>query len=36
VYVHVSAVEHSGISTLKEGQKLSYELERTTSADFGR
>ena len=28
VFVHVSAVERAGLSTLNEGQKLSYELER--------
>jgi CspA family cold shock protein len=28
VFVHVSAVERSGIGNLHEGQKLSYELER--------
>ena len=28
VFVHVSAVERSGIGHLQEGQKLSYELER--------
>jgi cold shock protein len=27
VFVHVSAVEHSGIDTPREGQKLSYEVE---------
>lgn len=27
VFVHVSAVERSGMSDLREGQKLSYELE---------
>ncbi|MPZ59423.1 MAG: cold-shock protein [Rhizobiales bacterium] len=26
VFVHISAVERSGMSTLNEGQKLSYEL----------
>jgi CspA family cold shock protein len=26
-FVHISAVERAGMSTLKEGQKLSYELE---------
>ena len=26
-FVHISAVERSGISTLQEGQKVSYELE---------
>jgi CspA family cold shock protein len=28
VFVHISAVERAGISTLQEGQKLSFELER--------
>jgi CspA family cold shock protein len=28
VFVHVSAVESSGIGNLQEGQKLSYEIER--------
>lgn len=27
VFVHVSAVERSGLGTLNEGQKVSYELE---------
>jgi len=28
VFVHISAVERAGMSDLREGQKLSYELER--------
>lgn len=28
VFVHISAVERSGIGNPREGQKLSYELER--------
>ena len=28
VFVHISAVERAGLSTLKEGQKDSFELER--------
>ncbi|MDA8250416.1 MAG: cold-shock protein [Rhodospirillales bacterium] len=28
VFVHISAVERAGLVTLKEGQKLNYELER--------
>ena len=28
VFVHVSAVERAGMSSLNEGQKLSFELER--------
>ncbi len=27
VFVHVTAVERSGIGNLREGQKLSYDLE---------
>ncbi|HKQ94273.1 MAG TPA: cold-shock protein [Aestuariivirgaceae bacterium] len=26
VFVHISAVERAGISTLAEGQKISYEI----------
>jgi CspA family cold shock protein len=26
VFVHISAVEHAGLSTLNEGQKVSFEL----------
>jgi CspA family cold shock protein len=26
-FVHISAVERAGMGTLREGQKLSYELE---------
>jgi CspA family cold shock protein len=28
VFVHISAVERSGLGNLHEGQKVSYELER--------
>ncbi len=28
VFVHISAVERSGIGNLHEGQKISYDLER--------
>lgn len=28
VFVHISAVERSGIGNLREGQKLAYECER--------
>jgi cold shock protein len=28
VFVHISAVERAGLSSLHENQKLSYELER--------
>ena len=27
-FVHISAVERSGLSSLHEGQKVSYELEK--------
>ena len=27
-FVHISAVERAGLSTLTEGQKVSYDLER--------
>ena len=28
IFVHISAVERAGMSGLREGQKLSYDLER--------
>jgi len=28
VFVHISAVERSGIGNLNEGQKISYDIER--------
>jgi cold shock protein len=28
VFVHISAVERSGLGSLHEGQKVSYDLER--------
>jgi CspA family cold shock protein len=28
VFVHISAVERSGLGSLQEGQKLGYEIER--------
>ncbi|HEV2363929.1 MAG TPA: cold-shock protein [Caulobacteraceae bacterium] len=28
VFVHISAVERAGLGTLREGQKINYELER--------
>jgi cold shock protein len=37
VFVHISAVERAGLGTLKEGQKVQFELSRgkdgKTSAD---
>ncbi len=28
VFVHISAVERSGMSTLNEGQKVTFEIEK--------
>jgi CspA family cold shock protein len=28
VFVHISAVERAGLSSLNEGQKVSFEIER--------
>jgi CspA family cold shock protein len=28
VFVHISAVERSGMGTLREGQKVSFDVER--------
>jgi len=28
IFVHISAVERSGIGSLKDGQKISYDLEK--------
>lgn len=28
VFVHITAVERSGIGNLREGQKISYDLQR--------
>ena len=28
VFVHISAVERAGLSTLKENQKIAFEIER--------
>lgn len=28
VFVHISAVERSGLGNLQEGQKISFEIER--------
>ena len=28
VFVHISAVERAGLTTLREGQKLTYDLEQ--------
>jgi len=29
VFVHITAVERAGLANLHEGQKLSYEIERS-------
>ena len=34
VFVHVSAVEQSGIGSLNEGQKVSFEVERGRQGKF--
>ena len=38
IFVHISAVERAGMSTLNEGQKLEYELEerngKTNASDL--
>ena len=38
VFVHISAIERAGMSTLNEGQKISYELAtergRTSAANL--
>jgi cold shock protein len=33
VFVHISAVERAGMSTLNEGQRVSFELERDPRRD---
>ena len=32
VFVHVSAVERSGLNSLSDGQKVSFELERDSKS----
>lgn len=32
VFVHISAVERSGLNTIVEGQKLSFEVVRDTKS----
>ncbi|MGE0725975.1 MAG: cold-shock protein [Alphaproteobacteria bacterium] len=34
VFVHVSAVERSGMSSLQEGQRVSFELEKGQQGKF--
>jgi cold shock protein len=33
VFVHISAVERAGLSSLKEGQKVKYEIARDRGKD---
>ena len=33
VFVHISAVEKSGLRTLSEGQKVSYDISRDRGKD---
>ena len=35
VFVHISAVERAGLSSLKEGQKVKYEIARDRGKEFG-
>ena len=34
VFVHISAVERAGLSTLNEGQKISYEIQEGRNGKF--
>ena len=34
VFVHISAVERAGLSTLNEGQQVQYELARGNNGKF--
>ena len=34
VFVHISAVERSGLGTLNEGQKIAFDLERGQQGKF--
>lgn len=34
VFVHISAVERAGLSNLREGQKLNYDLEKGRNGKF--
>ena len=34
VFVHVSAVENSGLSTLEENQKVSFDVARESNGKF--
>ena len=34
VFVHISAVERAGLSTLEENQKVSFDVERGNNGKF--
>ena len=34
VFVHISAVEQAGLSTLNEGQSIEYEIESSRGKEF--
>ena len=34
VFVHISAVERSGLSTLSENQKIAFDVERGNNGKF--
>ena len=34
VFVHISAVEQAGLSTLNEGQSVEYEIESNRGKEF--
>ena len=36
VFVHISAVQRAGMRTLKEGQKIAYDLQRDPTKGKGR
>ena len=35
MFVHISAVERAGLSSLKEGQKVKYEIARDRGKEIG-
>ena len=36
VFVHISAVERAGLSSLNEGQQVEYEVVSNRGKEFGR
>ncbi len=34
VFVHISAVEHAGLGTLSENQKVSFEVQKGNNGKF--